>query len=186
MSSKIMVIRHGEKQEDFPADPNIGRDGQPDPSSLNSQGWRRARALVDFFEDPESPGIAKPSMIFATDPATDSKRPKQTVTLLAKSLWPDAVQRALHFNKAIGLDAIGELIDKAKQAEGVVLIAWEHKRIPTIAAALNPIPPAPGHWPGSRFDVVWIFDLHGGRWVFSQTPENLLPDDKDKPIKDNP
>jgi len=180
---KIMIVRHGEKEKDFPGDPNVDRDGKPDEASLNTQGWARAQALVGFFDDADAPGIAKPDMIFAAAPAADSKRPMETVTPLAEALWPDAADRARHFNTAHDVDDLAGVMNDAVAADGVVLIAWEHHRIPTLAARLNPVPAAPGRWPGYRFDVVWIFDRHGDAWAFSQTPENVLPTDLNKPIK---
>jgi hypothetical protein len=42
----------------------------------------------------------------------------------------------------------------------------------------------PQKWPGSRFDVVWIFDRQtaSGGWSFAQVPQKLLSGDSAKPI----
>ena len=62
---------------------------------------------------------------------------------------------------------------------GVVLIAWEHKRIHTIAnAILGDETTAPQAWPDDRFDVVWIFDRDtSGAYRFDQRPQLLLAGD---------
>jgi hypothetical protein len=180
--TKIMIIRHGEKPEPGAPDVGVAPDGGSDPASLTAEGWRRAKKLVGFFGDAEAPGIATPTMIFACKPTTDSRRPQQTVSLLANALWNDA-QRPQHFNTDIDRDDFPRLGAAVGASDGVCLICWEHDRIPGVAAQFPHVPPSPGKWPGHRFDVVWVLDSHGASWAFSQTPENLLQDDQDKPIK---
>jgi hypothetical protein len=182
--TKIMIIRHGEKEKDFPGDPNIDRNGKPDDASLNSQGWRRAQALVGFFVDADAPGIARPDWIFAAAPSEDSQRPMETVTPLAEALWEDANERSQRFNTKIAVDDLQGLVTAVMNSDGVCLVCWEHHHIPGIAELIPHVPASPSKWPGHRFDVVWIFDAHPKAWAFSQTPENLLPGDKDKPIKE--
>jgi hypothetical protein len=66
---------------------------------------------------------------------------------------------------------------------GVVLICWEHRHIPAIAAALPTVSGTqiPAAWPGDRFDVIWSFTLQAGaaspEYVFSQIPQQLLGGD---------
>ena len=180
--TKIMLIRHGEKQSDFPDDPNIDRNGQPDRTSLNHQGWRRAQKLVGFFEDAYAPGIGTPSTIFAAAPNSDSQRPLETVTPFAEALWPDPTVRAERFQTAFAVDDYDKMIEAAKGTDGVCLICWEHHVIPGIAAKIPHTPPSPGKWSGSRFDVVWVFDPHPAAWAFQQVPQNLLPGDQNRPI----
>ncbi|MBV9653706.1 MAG: histidine phosphatase family protein [Acetobacteraceae bacterium] len=180
--TKIMIIRHAEKPEPGTPDQGVGPEGGTDPASLTAQGWERAKQLVGFFTDPESPGIATPAMIFACKPIPDSRRPQETVSLLADALWSDA-QRPEHFNTEIERDDFAGLAAAVGASEGVCLICWEHDRIPDVAARFPHDPPSPAKWPGHRFDVVWVFDSQGDRWAFSQTPQNLLPGDEDKPIR---
>ena len=180
--TKIMIIRHGEKPEPGAPDEGVGLEGGSDPASLTVEGWKRAKKLVGFFVDADAPGIATPTMIFACKPTADSRRPQETVSLLANALWSDA-QRPQHFNTAIDRGDFAGLAAAVNASEGVCLICWEHQRIPDIAAEFPHVPPSPGKWPGHRFDVVWVLDSHGDSSAFSQTPENLLHDDEDKPIK---
>jgi hypothetical protein len=179
-----MIVRHGEKPEDGVPDPGLDPQGADDPASLTAEGWRRARKLVGFFVDADAPGIATPDRIFACKPDNSSQRPMETVSLLANALWPDAAARAAHFDATHGVDDLDGLIAAAMKTDGVCLVCWEHKRIPLIAGKIPHVPASPSAWPGHRFDVVWIFDAHAQAWAFSQTPQNLLPGDEDRPIKD--
>jgi hypothetical protein len=78
-----------------------------------------------------------------------------------------------------------------------VLIGWQHGEIPTILTTIvkvtgltvNPTPPStwpPPKWPGTRFDLVWVFDLvtsaQGPSWTFTQVPQLLLAGDLPTPI----
>jgi hypothetical protein len=63
-------------------------------------------------------------------------------------------------------------VEKAKAIGDVVLIAWQHERIPNIAALiLGDVQHVPPRWPGHRFDLVWVFDRQaGGRLVLHPGP----------------
>jgi hypothetical protein len=61
-----------------------------------------------------------------------------------------------------------------------VLIAWEHNAIIDLAnLILGDRKSSPQRWPGSRFDLVWVFDQQPGlkKWKFTQVPQILLPGD---------
>jgi hypothetical protein len=61
-----------------------------------------------------------------------------------------------------------------------VLIAWQHEASPAIAnQILGNDTTAPQKWPGSRFDLVWVFDLDAGSgtYTFTQVPQLLLAGD---------
>ena len=174
--AKIMLIRHAEKSVG-PAPAGVNENGDVDKHSLIVRGWQRAGALVDFFENPTRPGISTPTTIFAAtisgDPTIDpvdskSLRPAETVgPLVAKS--------GAIFRNDIPVGAEGQVIAAIKTCRGVVLVAWEHKRIPTIAAGFIANPPA---W-GDRFDAVWILDQQpDGSYIISIVNQNLLSGDQ--------
>ena len=78
------------------------------------------------------------------------------------------------------LDAERDLVAAVLRCDGVVLIAWEHKRIPRIAnAILGDATTAPQEWPEERFDLIWMFDLDppSGRYRFLQRPQLVLGGD---------
>jgi len=183
----IMLIRHAEKPTGTQA--GVGTVGENDPNSLRIEGWERAGALVRFFADPTVPGIETPTALFAGAyqkakhgvllPDTKSVRPFHTLSPLAASL-------------NLPIDACFPTGDEAGLAlallrvRGSVLVAWEHKHIPLIAAAL-PVRNAsdvPRTWPGDRYDMVFLFKLNpdGKSYVFSQVPQLALPGDSQTPI----
>jgi hypothetical protein len=189
-AAKIMVIRHAEKPGGNAGDPaGVTIAGAEDKDSLIVQGWQRAGALAPFFAAANTAlGLAVPDVIFASNDkkqhesggikeGSHSKRPIETVTPLGAKL-----DVALNTDFLLGDEA--ELVATAQASTGVVLICWQHEAIPAIANRLVPSPnDIPQHWPGSRFDVVWVFDPTGsGSWTFSQVPQNLLAGDIDSPI----
>ncbi len=184
MSDKIMVVRHGEKPGDPPPPYGIDHNGEQNKDCLIVRGWQRSGALACLFSDwgvAGRPGLAVPTKVYATDPASKSKRPKETVSAVSE----------LQFNGAEPDTSFGEggetaLAGKAKAdaKNGPVLIGWHHEKIPAIAnAILGNSTTAPQHWPGKRFDMVWVFDLKDdGTWKFSQIAQMVLYGDSDKPI----
>ena len=174
---KIMLIRHGEKAvATTPQVEGVNEDGQADQHSLTVRGWQRAGALVAFFERPERAGIAQPATIFAAgtsdgpgmkDEESKSRRPVQTVTPLRNRLGGRARWETLP------VDNVDGLITQIRACEGVVLVCWEHKRIPRIAAAFVANPP---DW-GDRFDLVWVLDRAAGGYRLSQVNQDLLAGD---------
>src|SRR5271166_2446621 len=174
-ATKIMVIRHAEKPN---GEAGVMPDGAQNPEALTATGWKRANALVGLF-DPAgggsaSPPLARPMNLIAS--GSDSLRPKQTIVPLATALnLPIAT-----FPK--GQEA--QLVAAAREAEGPVLISWQHEAIPQIAALIcggaGGVPP---RWPGNRFDLVWVFDSEAsGAWSFTQAPQLVMPGDSAKPI----
>jgi hypothetical protein len=171
-----MLIRHAEKPA-APPPAGVNENGDTDKHSLTVRGWQRAGALVDFFVNPTRRGISVPATIFAAtvsnDPAIDpddskSLRPTETVTpLVAKS--------GITFRNDIPVGAEDQAIAAIQSLQGVVLVSWEHKRIPKIAAGFTANPPA---W-GDRFDCVWILDQQpDGSYTLSIGNQSLLSGDQ--------
>jgi broad specificity phosphatase PhoE len=182
---KIMLIRHADKPSGDAG--GIASDGTDNNKSLQIVGWERAGALARFFASPTAPGIATPTAIFASGLTKDddgalrskSARPFETVTPLSALL-------------GIPVDATyttGDevpLVNAILRLGGVVLVSWGHKHIAAIARAIPSLDPRaiPNTWPGSRFDMVYVFDLQpgGSRYAFSQVPEMLLAGDSSERI----
>jgi broad specificity phosphatase PhoE len=182
MATKIMLIRHAEKPSDDGSVAGVSVAGQQDPEALVVRGWQRAGALARFFAPVHGaftdPRLGTPDVIFASAVAkhSNSLRPQQTVLELASVL---KLKLDLRFAKG---DEAG-LVEGATAANGRVLIAWEHEAIPDIAnRILGTSSICPQKWPGSRFDVVWIFDRQGNGWSFAQVPQLLLSGDSPHPI----
>ncbi len=143
----------------------------------------RAGALAVLFAPSrgslQSQELAQPQAVFAAseDAGTSSKRPFETVSVVAQKLSLD-----INATYAVGQET--QVATAATSCDGVVLIGWEHKHIPLIANAILGDTSAPQKWPGERFDMVWVFDLDAtsGAYRFSQVPELLLPGDSAEPI----
>ena len=176
---KIMIVRHAEKPADSGKPHGVDADGEQDKESLIVQGWQRAGALAVLFAPShgalQNPALVMPECLFASGIAhhSESKRPQETITPLAAKL-------GLTINTQAQKGQEGQVAALAMACGGFALIAWEHQDIPAIAnAILGDSTTAPQSWPGSRFDLVWVFDWDAGnrRYVFSQVPQQLLAGD---------
>jgi hypothetical protein len=179
MATKIMLVRHGEKPDKHESIHGIDSKGEHDRNELSTRGWQRSGALVRFFNPANEkfahPALAKPDFIFAENPFghAKSERALNTVRALADSL-------RLRVNLKHQKGDEKKLVNEALSKPGVVLISWEHKEILDIAnLILGSAKMSPQKWPGSRFDVVWIFEkqARGKAWKFTQVPQLLLPGD---------
>jgi hypothetical protein len=172
-----MLIRHAEKPpETGPPPAGVHEDGVQHEHSLIVRGWQRAGALAPFFAMPWDPAIATPTELYSPPRRHDDGdhgRPYQT-------LIPLAARLGLAANTSYALDAESELAADVRTRDGVILIAWEHNRIPLIAnALLGDATTEPQTWPDDRFDLVWILDLQpDGRYAFSQRAQLLLHGDR--------
>ena len=167
---KIMLMRHADKPSE--AAGGVDATGQSSDKSLEVTGWERAGALVRFFATPTTPGIARPTAIFASGvtkmkkgrPKPKSARPFETVEATAAML-----NLTIDASYTTGDEA--KLVAAVMQTSGVVLVSWGHKHITPIAQAIPTVDPGaiPSSWPGSRFDMVYVFDLQpDGKYAFSQ------------------
>ena len=175
---KIMLIRHAEKpQPGVPIPAGVDENGNNDPHSLLVRGWQRAGALVAFFSAPTRAGIAVPSVIFGSGVTSDPS----VIPMDAQSLRPQETVGPLHDKTGIALRtdvAVGDeagLIAALKACDGVVLVAWEHKRIPIVAGGFIDNPP---EW-GERFDAVWVLDRGpDGSYALAILNQDLLAGDE--------
>jgi hypothetical protein len=171
-AAKIMLIRHAEKPNGD-GGPGLMPSGVENPRALTLTGWRRANALVGLFNPADGalprPPLAKPMSLFAS--GSDSLRPKQTIAPLATAL-----------NLPVRTFLKGqepELVAAVKNADGPVLISWQHEALPVIASLIRgSANGVPAKWPGHVYDLVWVLDLQAsGDWLFTQVPELVMPGD---------
>ncbi len=173
--AQVIFIRHAEKPENG--------------SELSEKGWKRAEALVWFFQT--SPAVTQrgtPFAIYAAAPKNEdsSIRSIQTVTPLANAL-----------NKKINTDFTRgqthkiavDIMENPAYTGKMVLVCWQHTNIIEIVRELaeysGAAPDAqvslPAAWPDQSFDRVWILDLYRGKVVsFKDIPQRLLPGDSAK------
>jgi broad specificity phosphatase PhoE len=185
--TQIYVIRHGEKPGNGASLARHGLgvdvDGSQSSHALLPRGWQRAGALGVLFAPEIGPlrtGLRTPTALYSPDygtpRATRGHRTYQTIEGISALLKvPIATPCAVNQEAAVAAAAFADASD-------VVLICWDHKHIPAIAAAL-PLVPATRlpEWPDGRFDMIWSFTLQTAaspaRYAFSQIPQRLLAGD---------
>jgi hypothetical protein len=158
--AQVILIRHGEK-------PQVGEH-------LSLKGEERAAALAPYFMETKDLLIfGHPVAIYATkiNGQDKSQRTQETVTPLAKAL-----------NLPISADYIAKEYEKAATDilknpayEGkMVLVCWEHHRIPLFTQALGVSDSLP-KWHGDVFDQLWIVNfLTDGKLTFQIKQQALL------------
>jgi hypothetical protein len=188
---QIYVIRHGEKPANPPTatatpSPPFGIDinGNQSIHSLLPRGWQRSGALTVLFSPALGvlqAGLLTPTTLFSPDygkpDKTQGHRTYETIQGLSgrlnipiDSLFAEGQESALADALVTGYT-------------GVVLVCWEHRHIPAIAAALPTVSDTqiPAAWPGDRFDLIWSFTLQTGTptpaYQFTQIPQQLLAGD---------
>lgn len=165
---RIMIIRHAEKPARGSEEQAVDGQGRADASGLSVRGWQRAGALVPFFapraHSGADPRIVAPSDIFAAASHPRSQRPALTVSPLA-----DALGLRVQADLRSGHDE-AELVRRAAQAEGAVLVCWRHETIHRFGPLLG-LPQTEDHpWDEDCYDAVWLFarDGEGWRWVIGK------------------
>jgi hypothetical protein len=184
MPRSISLIRHGEKQVGDILPQGVSLDGTPDRYSMTPRGWQRAGAIVTLFVDRPDGSVAAllptPTHLFASEvgPQSHSRRPEETLLPIAARLGLTIVESYLP-------DEVDELAKALLACDGHVLVAWEHKRIPLIAARLvADASTVPAVWPDDRYDLVWVIEpgADGAGFRLRQVPQSLLAGDRPEPI----
>jgi broad specificity phosphatase PhoE len=182
MPSLVMLLRHAEKPLGEGPPHGVTIDGTLDAESLTPRGWQRAGALVGLFApdriDSPAGSLPTPTHLFASQiVGNGSERPRETLVPLSERLGLPVDSR---FTKS----ELTGLVDAIQAIDGVVLIAWEHHLIPSIATLLvGDASKVPQIWPDDRYDVVWVFDTsRPGHTGFREVPEMLLAGDRPTPI----
>jgi hypothetical protein len=177
-ATKIMIIRHAEKPPASGKPFGVTVEGDQDVESLTIEGWQRAGALACLFAPTrgplQAPELATPSFLFASQSKSGggSERPVETITPLASKLALTIKTHKKSDTDKVAADAMA--------CGGIALISWQHELIPSIANVIvGNQTTVPQSWPGSRFDVVWVFDLDtsSNTYAFSQVPQSLLAGD---------
>lgn len=186
----IYIIRHAEKPFK-PQLSGVDYEGGPNEHSLLPRGWQRSGALAALFHPdsgPLRPGLRTPTALVSPSwghpHKTAAHRSYQTIQGLSERL-------RLPIESPFAQGHEQQLADSlVRDHSGVVLVCWEHKHLPAIAAAL-PLAggtTVPEKWPGDRYDLIWAFTLApepgAPRYTFSQIPQQLLSGDAEAVIAD--
>jgi len=176
-----MIIRHAEKPEGSVQGVDIG--GNDGTENLTVQGWQRAGALARFFAPLsgqfQRPGIAQPQFLFASGPVQQvaEKRRRRWIEKSTAGADHHAAEPTHRCHHRLRLRErsrnTGGCCGRRLWGRGSDRLAA--RRYPAIAAAIPGASGFPSPWPGSRFDIVWVFDLRpDGTYLFSQVPQMLL------------
>jgi hypothetical protein len=162
----VLIIRHAEK-------PPSGDDLTPD-------GYKRARAYVDYFKHFEvDSNPLKLDWLFAASDSKVSHRPRSTLEPLSAALGRSLDTRF----KAKQPGELAEAIKSEPHGKGI-LICWHHGQIPDLIRALGGEPEKllpHGEWPDEIFN--WVVELRydqEGRLIAESAKcinENLMPGD---------
>lgn len=183
--TKVMIIRHGEKPADPPANPpphGVNAHGEQNRHSLLPRGWQRAGAIAKLFGGAAPPEpFARPDAVFAPDyhHETPFHRTSDTVTPLAERVGLEVRTPTRKGHEASFVD--DHLVDQ----DGVSVVCWEHHHIPALAQAFaraagideDALPAHARHWPEDDFWSVLVFSRDGGGYTVAVASEDALEGD---------
>lgn len=149
---KVVLIRHGEKPESG--------------DNLSCQGENRALQLPKVLHEKFSVPDHTLVPALETGKSTHHARMFQTVT-------PFAVKYGLKIDSKYGETEYDKVARHVLKKSGTVLLVWEHKAIPNIAAALGVANPP--EWKGADFDSIWVITFSGKKASLAIDREGITP-----------
>jgi hypothetical protein len=174
---RVVFVRHGEKTNQKKPDEDIRQ--------LSCKGLNRSLALppviAKLFGRPNFLLAPNPSHLnnHSDDPTDDT--PRDYVRAVA-TIEPTAIFFGLPVDAALDVSDLGALqaaIEKivATNRNALVLVAWEHKRIPIVLRALlsshggdsQHVP----DWQGDDYDSIYMVTIGASKATFSQNHEGL-------------
>jgi phosphohistidine phosphatase SixA len=140
-TGRILIMRHAEKSEDDPLDPD-----------LTPEGRERAKKLAAYI--PEKFG--RPDFLFATACSKHSNRPHQTLKPLSKAIdVPIDNTFAEQDYSALAY----KLTSKPRFVGKLVVVCWHHGNIPPFAHAKARSGDYPHPWGRLVFNLILQFDF---------------------------
>jgi hypothetical protein len=149
----IVLFRHAEK-------PKKG-------DNLNCQGLNRSRALSAILYS----RFGIPEAIYVPSLGNGDNTPHGRAF---ETMIPFAVKYNLPLTSRFDVDEPGKLSKEVLQRKGVVMIVWEHKRIPDIARALG-VSDTDLDWSDKDYDSLWIITFQHGVAQLQRSAEGLNP-----------
>ena len=150
---QVVLIRHAEK-------PLKGYN-------LTCQGINRSLQLVPVLHT----RFGEPSAIYvpAMGQGDTTKHARMFQTIV-----PFAAKYNLLIHTTFKEDDTIRLAQTIRRQKGIVLLVWEHSRLPAIAHCLG-VQDALLHWPDEDYDSLWIIEYHNGVAVMKKDKEGLHP-----------
>jgi len=150
---KIVIIRHGEKQEKY--------------ENLNCAGLNRSLKLVNVLHQK----IGVPDYIYVPSvgngATTTHSRMFQTIT-------PFAVTYNLSINSRFGSGDLEKIAKDLEDKKGIVLFVWNHENIVALAKALG-VKVKGLKWSDSDFDSMWTITGKGKNRTLETGKEGIVP-----------
>ncbi len=150
---KLVIIRHGEKQEKY--------------ENLNCMGLNRSLKLISVLNIK----IGIPDYIYVPAVGNGSKT---THSRMFQTISPFAINYNLSINTNFEGDDFDGLLKDLDKRKGTVLFVWNHENIAALAKALG-IKGKKLSWNDSDFDSIWIITGKGKNRILTIGKEGIVP-----------
>ncbi len=150
---KIIIIRHGEKQEQN--------------ENLNCMGFNRSLKLINVLHQK----IGVPNTIYV--PAIGNGN-KTLHSRMFQTITPFAVKYDVSINSSFEGADFSSIAKELKHKKGTVLLVWNHGKIPALAKALG-IKHKKLTWSDTDFDSMWVITGSGDHKVLKIEREGITP-----------
>jgi hypothetical protein len=149
--SVIYIIRHCDKTDD------------PNDCFCSAQGHIRSYLLPHFWYR-ELPLGSVPNSLVATNFQPDDSKCENCSQREVLVLTPTAQLYNKTIHRPFCSDQTTKAAEFIMQQTGIVIVAWEHKKIPELAHKLGA--PQVGKWPADRYDIVFRLVMRPNRTCF--------------------
>jgi len=149
---KIVIIRHGEKQENL--------------ENLNCAGLNRSLKLVNVLYKK----IGVPDQIYIPSIGNGART---THARMFQTISPFASAHQISINSKYNGADFDSIVKDLDKQQGTVLFVWDHENIAGLAKALG----VKGKlsWSGSDFDSVWIISGKKKSRMLQKDREGIVP-----------
>jgi len=149
---KIVIIRHGEKQEKF--------------ENLNCMGLNRSLKLINVLHQK----IGLPDYIYVPSVGNGSKT---THSRMFQTISPFAINYNLSINSNYQSTDLDKIVKDLEGKKGLVLFVWNHESIMSLAKALGV--KGKQNWGDNDYDSMWIITGKGKNRVLQADREGITP-----------
>jgi len=149
---KIVIIRHGEKQDKY--------------ENLDCAGLNRSLKLVSVLYKK----IGVPQDIYIPSIGNGVKT---THARMFQTISPFASAYNISINSKYSGKDFDNILKDLEKKEGTVLFVWDHENIASLAKALGIKEKT--SWSGSDFDSVWIISGKKKSRVLQKDREGIIP-----------
>ncbi|MBB5635826.1 hypothetical protein HDE68_001714 [Pedobacter cryoconitis] len=151
--TKIVIIRHGEKQDQN--------------ENLSCKGLNRSLKLTSVLYKK----IGVPAAIYVPSIGNGNKT---SHSRMFQTITPFAVQYNISINSSFDGADYAAIAKELKHKKGTVLLVWNHGNIPALAKAFG-IKHQKLNWNPNDFDSIWIITGDGKDKVLKADKEGILP-----------